>query len=118
MDFLANENFPKPSISILRSENFKVFSISEDFPGISDVSVIQKAKEFKAIILTFDSDYGELIFRYSLNNPPSVIYFRYKGKSPDFAGNKLKTLLKTKKINFEGFFTVIEEENIRQRKYN
>jgi predicted nuclease of predicted toxin-antitoxin system len=115
--FLANENFPNPSIEYLRINGHNVKSIQEEMPAISDEQVIEIAQSQKLIILTFDSDYGELIFKYALENPPSVIYFRDKGDNPEFAGLFLNDLLKQAKINFSSTFTVIEERNIRQRFY-
>lgn len=115
--FLANENFPRPSIHILRNAGFVVQSIQEDHPGISDREVIQIANDNSLIILTFDSDYGELILRYSNSNPPGVIFFREKGNTPDFAGNILAKLLDEGAINFTNAFTVIEVNSIRQRFY-
>ena len=82
MRFLANENFPFPSIRLLRESNFYVSSICEDRPGITDSEVIQIAIKEQLIILTFDKDYGELIFRSGVINPPAVVFFRYKGLSP------------------------------------
>ena len=69
------------------------------------------------IILTFDRDYGELIFKYANDNPPSVVFFREKGISPEFAGLSLINLLTNNEITFTGAFTVIETRNIRQRFY-
>ena len=115
--FLANENFPKPSINILRKENISVTSIQEQNPGISDVEVLKIAVDKSLIILTFDKDYGELIFRYNMNNPPSVIFFREKGQHPNFAAVVLLSLLRTPFMVFEGAFSVIDKENIRQRFY-
>jgi hypothetical protein len=34
--FLANENFPRPSIILLRNRGFNVKSVQEEFPGIPD----------------------------------------------------------------------------------
>ena len=115
--FLANENFPRPSIIILRENGFDVKSIQEKYAGISDDEVMKIASELNLIILTFDSDYGELIFRYAKNNPPSVIYFREKGQSPTFAADKLISLLNNSKINIQHSFTVIETNAVRQRFY-
>ena len=61
--FLANENFPKPSIKLLRDSGLVITSIQEKCPGISDAEVLEMAVESDLIILTFDRDYGELIFR-------------------------------------------------------
>ena len=117
MQFLANENFPRPSILFLRESGFKVLSIAEQNPGVSDIEVVETAKTDHLTILTFDKDYGEIIFRHGGSSPPSVIYFRFKGLDPGFAGRILKDLIQVKKIVFENTFTVIEEANIRQRRY-
>ena len=86
-----------PSISMLRiiiADDHPVVLqavrqiIQEEFPGISDEEVLKRATDLNYIILTFDRDYGELIFRYHLINPPAVIYFREKGKDPLFAGQR------------------------------
>lgn len=115
--FLANENFPKPSITLLRDNGFEVKSIQEEFQGIEDSVVMSMASEKNLIILTFDSDYGELIFKHSKNNPPAVVYFRDKGADPLFAGHLLLNLLSNSDITITNSFTVIEEKNIRQRFY-
>ncbi len=114
--FLANENFPRPSTLLLRSKGFNVKSIQEEYQGISDEEVIKISLELELIILTFDRDYGELIFKYAKENPPSVVYFREKGNAPDFAANYLLNLLELK-IKLVNAFTVVEVNNIRQRFY-
>ena len=116
--FLANENFPKPSVIILRNHGFIVKFISEDSPGISDNEVIELANKLSYIILTFDKDYGELIFRHSKEAPPAVIFFREKGNNPNFPGELLVSLLKSSSIEFSNAFSVIETNNIRQRFYH
>lgn len=115
--FLANENFPRPSILLLRQHQIYVRSIQEEFAGIPDEQVLQLPKSNNYIILTFDKDYGELIFRYRAQDPPAVVYFREKGQEPLFAGNFLLSLLSAGSLLFENAFTVIEKENIRQRFY-
>lgn len=116
--FLANENFPRPSTVLLREAGIIVHSIQEDFPGISDKQVLEKASKGNQIILTFDKDYGELIFRHQIKEPPAVIFFREKGNSPLHAGKVLLSLIQTNELHFKNTFTVIEKENIRQRLYD
>ncbi|GEO02664.1 hypothetical protein AAE02nite_03280 [Adhaeribacter aerolatus] len=117
MQFLANENFPAPSIKALRAAGIEIISIAENTPGVADREVIRIAQKEKLIILTFDKDYGELIFRYGNQNPPAVVFFRFKGTTPSFAGDLLIELIKANKIKLENIFTVVEENNIRQRPY-
>ncbi len=115
--FLANENFPQPSTIILRENGFIIKSIQEDYPGIGDPEVMQIALELNLIILTFASDYGELIFKYAKDNPPAVVFFREKGNAPEFAASSLMSLLSNSSITLSGAFTVIEPKNVRQRFY-
>lgn len=117
MRFLANENSPFPSIKFLRQAGYNILSISELYPGISDNEVIDKATSDNSIILTFDKDYGEIIFKHGLESPPAVIFFRFKGEDPEIAGQLLLDLMKNKNLKVENKFTVIEKESIRQRTY-
>src|SRR5690606_3251100 len=98
-------------------EGFAVESIQEKNQGASDEFVLRYAIENKLTILTFDRDYGELVFRYAQENPPPVVYFRSKGISPTAAGELLLKLIKENSIEITNAFTVIEEKNIRQRFY-
>lgn len=115
MKFLANENFPFPGIKLLRNNRYEIISISEIMPGINDKSVLRKAVDEQLIILTFDSDYGELIFKYALEIPPAVVYFRLKGTNPEHAAIMLIDCIENRKLQLNTFFTVIEENGIRQR---
>ena len=69
------------------------------------------------IILSFDSDYGELIFKYAKENPTAVVFFRNKGNQPDFAATALISLIEHSGIILFNSFTVVETNNIRQRFY-
>jgi len=44
--------------------------------GSPDEVIIQKARSDNLVILTFDKDYGELIFHSRVPNPLGVIFFR------------------------------------------
>jgi predicted nuclease of predicted toxin-antitoxin system len=115
MEALANENFPAPSTRLLREAGWDVKSIKEDMPGISDEEVLRVAVTERRIILTFDRDYGELLFRYRHNPPPAVVYFRNKGDIPESAGKMLLEIIQRQQISLEGYFTVLEESGVRQR---
>ena len=60
MDFLADENVPRPIIERLRSDGFTVHTIAEKSPGISDSHVLAVANEGGLILITQDQDFGEL----------------------------------------------------------
>jgi predicted nuclease of predicted toxin-antitoxin system len=115
MRFLANENFPYPSIRLIRERGYEVISIGETQGGIADPQVLAFAVAEGLTILTFDRDYGELLFRYRITPPPAVVYFRNKGASPTDAAHLLFALLENPTIQLLGHFTVIDEQNVRQR---
>lgn len=117
MHLIANENFPFPSSQILLNAGHEIYLIAKECAGITDLQVIEKAKQLSAIILSFDKDYGEIIFRHEIANPPAVIFFRHKGDSPKFAGETLLKLLTGNKFIFKDRFTVIEGTGIRQKVY-
>jgi predicted nuclease of predicted toxin-antitoxin system len=89
MVFLANENFPYPSIKIIENAGYEIISISEKHPGINDNEVVELAQKNGFIILTFDKDYGEILFKHAQHNPPSVVFFRFYGDHPEAAGKHL-----------------------------
>jgi predicted nuclease of predicted toxin-antitoxin system len=72
MWFLANENFPLPSVRLLRQAGYDVASVTEDSPGIEDSEVLTRAANEQRVVITFDRDYGELIYRLRLPSPTGV----------------------------------------------
>lgn len=78
MRFLANENFPLPSVRLLRQAGYDLASVTEDSPGIEDAQVLSRAADEQRVILNFDRDYGELIYRLRLPSPTGVLYLRFR----------------------------------------
>lgn len=115
MIFLANENFPKAAFLLLRERQHIVHSVLEEFPGADDPFVMNLARERNAVILTFDKDYGELIYHRKLPVPPGVIFFRFDPITPLEPATLILEYLKQPEINFDNLFTVIGRESLRQR---
>jgi predicted nuclease of predicted toxin-antitoxin system len=115
MQFLANEDVPLASIRRLRAAGYDVASIIEDSPGMKDESVLSRAHAERRIILTFDRDYGELIYRRRLPTPAGVAYFRFAPSTPKEPSERFIELLEAGHVTLEGQFTVIGRSWIRQR---
>jgi predicted nuclease of predicted toxin-antitoxin system len=111
---LANENFPQPSIEILRAAGHDVLAIREYAPRSSDQAVLSLAVEQYRWILTFDRDYGDLIFARGVQHPPSVILLRLDSYRPEDPGRLLLRVF-DEGLAFDGFFVVIEVERLRRR---
>ena len=112
MKFLANENFPWPSVIFLREKEWEVISIAEKYQGISDQEVMSIAAENDLTILTHDSDYGELIFKHGLKPRAGVIFFRLFEFEPLDPGKILLELLDTPR-SFSNHLTFIDKDSIR-----
>lgn len=115
MKFLANENFPLISVRLLRNAGYDVISVSEEMAGEKDTVVLSRAAKEKLIILTFDRDYGDLIYKSRLPIPFGVVYFRFDPNTPSEPYERMLALFQIEGLSFEGKFTVTDREQIRQR---
>ena len=115
MQFLANENMPRAAIAALRLAGHDVVSIGEETPGIPDQTVLARAHAEQRIILTFDRDYGELVFRYGHPAPPGIVFFRFAPATVDEPAPQLLALVADDQILLDGMFTVVDRQHIRQR---
>jgi predicted nuclease of predicted toxin-antitoxin system len=117
LKLLANENFPLDSVKYLLTKGFDVISIGKDYAGYKDKEIIDLAQKEERIILTFDRDYGELIFKHNYQPERGVIYLRLDKYEPDEPGKITEHLLSVEKIVTDRTLTVFDGETIRQRKY-
>ena len=114
MRFLANENFPLRSVHMLRADEHDVLTTLEGLTGASDDDVLALEVRDERLILTFDRDYGELMFKRGQPTPPGVIYFRFNPDSPDEPALLLRQVLAVT-IELMGQFTVLDRQRLRQR---
>ncbi len=109
---LANENFPLGSVRLLRHAGHDVLSITETSPGVKDVSVLELAFSQQRILITFDRDYGELIYLRNLPCPSAIILLRFDPVNPDEPGTIVSELLTQDII---GYFIVLGRDYVRKR---
>ena len=66
------KNIPLKVVKRLRDEGLNITSIAEIQIGMDDEDIAKLSEKEKAIIITFDKDFGEIIFRSKtlrLNSP-------------------------------------------------
>ncbi|MDZ4846081.1 MAG: DUF5615 family PIN-like protein [Chitinophagales bacterium] len=117
MKLLAKENFPKASERLLREMGYDVLSIGEDAPSITDEHVIALAIREERLVLTFDKDYGKLVFRKGLKPKKGIIYLRIETFEPREPAEIIHALLESNRFEFENALTVADKVFVRQRKY-
>ncbi|HVW08239.1 MAG TPA: DUF5615 family PIN-like protein [Bryobacteraceae bacterium] len=113
MKFLADENFPLLAIAGLRERGFDVTSIVETTRGISDEDVAAICARDQRVLLTFDKDFGELVFRRGVAGGCSIVLLRIE---PDpVQVTALITSLVHREILKAGIFCVLTRDRVRVR---
>ena len=115
MRFLADENFPLPSVRVLSSAGHDTAAVVLQSPGIPDERILGRAAREERILLTFDRDYGRLLYRHSLPAPGGIVYFRFVPSSPEEPAQYLLALLERPELSLPGMLTVAERDRVRQR---
>lgn len=116
MRLLADENVPLPSVDALIAAGYDVASVARESPGLPDAAVLARALAEDRIILTFDRDFGELIFARGESGRPGVVFLRLVPASPLEPAELLVELLRRRALTFAGLFTVVDRDHIRQRR--
>lgn len=117
LKFLANENVPLSSVTYLKSKGFDIRAIGVDNPSITDEQVMSLAIEERRTIITYDSDYGELIFKHGYKPQAGVIFIRNQPAEPLETANIIIQLSSDANISFDRTLTVVDSNSIRQKKY-
>jgi len=112
--WLVNENFPAPSVAVMRASGHDVLSIAESHAGNDDINVLALAREQDRWLVTFDRDYGELLFARNHAPPPAVILLRVPSYRPDEPATWLEHLLH-ESDSLLGRFTVFTGKTVRSR---
>ena len=112
--WLANENFPAPSVAVLRAAGHDILCIAESYPGIDDTTVLALARKEERWLVTFDRDYGELLFARNYAPPPAVILLRAQSYRPEEPAAWLTQLLLDQE-SLLGKFTVFTGDTLRTR---
>jgi len=114
MKFLADENFPRPALEALRKAGWDVLSIAEECPGVPDEDVAALCADQQRILLTFDKDFGELVFHHGLPAGSGVVLFRVTPDSPEEAADLALALVQSQP-DLAGSFCVVTRDRIRIR---
>jgi predicted nuclease of predicted toxin-antitoxin system len=117
MKLLANENFPLASVKYLEANGFDIRAIGIDNPSVLDREVMEMAINENRIILTFDRDHGELIFKHNYQPPEGVIYLRLSEYESDEPGKIIEAILNDPTFDTYRKLTVVERDLTRQKQY-
>ena len=114
MRFSANENFPRVAVVALRSAGHDVFWVHTDRLGATDEEVLAHAISERRVLVTFDKDFGELVYKIGLPASSGIILFRIPTRSPDAVAEKVLKVIDSRD-DWTGIFAVVTNDRIRIR---
>lgn len=114
MRFLFDESTDAPVAVVLREQGHVVHCVWESLPGIDDDVVLAMANKQRAILVTADKDFGELVFRLG-HAVVGVVLLRLHGLGMDEKVDIVTTAVRDFGRRMAGAFTVITPTLIRIR---
>lgn len=114
MKFIANENIPFEVVQKLKNEGYEVLRVDEIKKGMRDDEIIQLSIKEEGILMTFDKDFGELVFKKK-KQVYGIILLKFTPQNVDYIFGIIKKFL-DQKIKIKGHFIVIEKEKVRIKK--
>jgi predicted nuclease of predicted toxin-antitoxin system len=114
MRFLANENIPDAVIDALRDQGHDVACVKVSLPGAEDRVVLALAQAEQRVVLTLDTDFGELAFRSQLPAECGVVLVRLDWNNPTDDNDAIVRAL-TSRESWTSTFAVIERDRVRLR---
>ena len=115
LKLLIDECIGKRLYRLLIEKDFNLKFVGDWKRGATDEEIIRESIKEKAIIVTEDKDFGEMIFRRKLK-PHGIVLFRTETANPYHRLSLLKEVLK--RVNPASKIIVITEKIIKIRKIN
>jgi predicted nuclease of predicted toxin-antitoxin system len=115
LTFVADESVDKQITDSLRKDGYDVFSIAEDQPGISDEEVLRLAADKKAILITVDKDFGDLVYQ-QMKASSGVLLLRIAGLTQNEKCAVVSRTIAKYASELKNNFTVVGKNSIRIRK--
>ena len=114
MKLLADENFPRLAVEVLRDAGFDVVWSGDTHASASDRYVLQLCAAENRTLLTFDKDFGELAFKAALPASCGILLFRITPQDPVEIAPLVLAAVRARP-DWAGLFGVVTRRNIRIR---
>jgi len=115
MNLLADESVDKPIVARLRQDGHNVLYIAELDPSIDDDTVLRRANQNGALLITADKDFGELVFRQGRIHA-GIVLVRLAGLSPQAKARIVSTVFANQENELLNAFSVVSPGTVRIRR--
>ena len=113
MNLLADESVDRHTVERLRLDGHEVSYVAELDPGVTDKVVLAQANETKALLLTADKDFGELVFREGQLTSGGIVLVRLAGLSAELKAEIVSDAFRRRGLEFPHCFSVISPGKVR-----
>lgn len=114
MRLCVDENLPGDCVAALRAAGHDVLWIRETMPGAADVAVLAQAMSEGRLLITFDKDFGALVFQHGRQASKGIVLFRISLPSARET-TEVVTRSLASRSDWEGHFSVVDERTVRMR---
>ena len=101
-------------MAALRQAGHNVFWVRTEMGGATDEVVLTHAIAEGRVLLTFDKDFGDMVYRDGLPAPCGVLFFRIPTASPEYVVGRVLAVIGLRD-DWSGLFTVVDQDQIRVR---
>lgn len=108
---LADENIPQKTVQSLKQRGIDITSVTDTSLGLSDRAVLELGNVNERVIVTFDKDFGELVFRQRLDTK-GIMLLRFTPTSSEQIAEKIVQAL-TRQTTIKNKIIVVKEDRIR-----
>ena len=109
--FLADENIPKETVALLKKQGIDIVSVTEFASGIDDSAVLDLANKNSRIIVTFDKDFGQLIFKEK-RKTQGLILLRFVPQSSAQIAMRIQQVVKAQ-LRMKKCVVTVKKDTIR-----
>lgn len=115
MNLLGDESVEGHVVERLRHDSHDVIYVAELAPSIVDEEVLRRANVQRAVLVTADKDFGELVFRQGLVHS-GVVLLRLAGLANATKAEIVAEVCRVRAAELIGAFTVISPGQVRIRR--
>ncbi len=115
MNFVADENVDAAVVRALREAGHEVTWIAEIEPAATDEQVLNLADEQRAVLVTEDKDFGELVYRRRLATS-GVLLVRLAGQPSREKAATVGAVVLNHGAELAGSFAVVTPDVVRVRR--
>lgn len=115
MRVLCDENVPGVLVASMRARGHDVAWVAEDAVGAADEAILRRAGRERRLLVTFDKDFGRLLFARGEVAPFGLLLIRLRDRAPALLTDPVLAAL-DEVPDWKDRVAVLEQDGMRIRR--